>query len=149
MEHEDLEDVRTYYKVKSKKSIPIEQYLKQRKYQLLSFSKINIELAKSHLNISNIGLLNDLKKVAKAIDKKYVTRHEYDKNSVLNHHIFIKRFGSWKESLKKAGLPVVNTRIVSEDELLYDIRKVAAELRKSSVTTQEYKKKVNILHLQY
>jgi 5-methylcytosine-specific restriction endonuclease McrA len=85
--------------------------------------------------------LDDLKSVAKASGKAALTMNEYDKNGQFNSETLSRRFGSWLRALEKAGLDPernVSVKKISDDDLTADLKRVAGELHKSSVTTDEY-----------
>ncbi|OYQ39552.1 homing endonuclease associated repeat-containing protein [Flavobacterium aurantiibacter] len=52
-------------------------------------------------------LISELKKIAKKLDKDELSQTDFNKNSGLSASSICRRFGSWKEALKMAGLQEV------------------------------------------
>jgi hypothetical protein len=97
------------------------------------------ELDVNRRNIPDDVLLDDLKTVAASLKQPSVTGREYDKYGTYNKSSLIKRFGGWSDALKKAGLVVKHHNAgVGAEDAIADLRGVAANLRKESVTQDEY-----------
>ncbi len=73
---------------------------------------------------SDESLLNELKRVAKKLDKNTLTQREFNQLSKINHSTIAKRFDSWNNALKKAGLSVKRLSNISDEELFAEIEKV-------------------------
>ncbi|MFA5252199.1 MAG: hypothetical protein WC454_06410 [Phycisphaerae bacterium] len=73
---------------------------------------------------SDDSLLNEIKRVAKTLDKDTLTQKEFNQLSKTNHSTITKRFGSWNNALRKAGLSVKNVQNISDEELFAEIEKV-------------------------
>ena len=91
---------------------------------------------------SDESLLNELKRVAKQLDKT-PTQHEFNLLSRTNHSTIVNRFGSWNAALKKAGLPIQRAINISDEELFNEIQntdanqcRTIAEFGKSNVFYQ-------------
>jgi len=54
--------------------------------------------------LSNVELIEELKRVAKLIGKDELSVSEFNKNSEIASNAIIRRFGNWTEGLKSAGL---------------------------------------------
>jgi len=69
-------------------------------YKIMEF-KLNT----FHRNISDEDLINDLKRVAKNIDKKKLTQNDYKENGgKYSLDTYYRRFRSWFEAVDRAGL---------------------------------------------
>jgi hypothetical protein len=73
---------------------------------------------------SDDSLLNEIKRVAKKLDKDTLTQKKFNQLSKTNHSTITKRFGSWNNALRKAGLSVKNVQNISDEELFAEIEKV-------------------------
>jgi len=58
-------------------------------------------------NYSNTELIDELKRIAILIEKKELSKSEFNENSEINATTIANRFGSWEKGLKFAGLEVV------------------------------------------
>ncbi|MHC4267863.1 MAG: homing endonuclease associated repeat-containing protein [Planctomycetota bacterium] len=91
---------------------------------------MKFELEPYHRNLSEKELLNDLKEVAKKLNKSSLTQFEYNKNGKFNHKTMHNRFGSWLNAIEKAGLNR-KTNIgtsVTDEELYNNIEEVWIKL---------------------
>jgi len=77
---------------------------------------------KTHRKIDTNELLEDLKNVANKIDKP-PTIAEYNENGKFESTVYIRRFGSWNNSLSKLGMSL-NNKQWSEKELLTNMEDV-------------------------
>ena len=91
-------------------------------------------------DVSNSDLLADLKHVADEIQKSGVTRSEYNEHGQFSYRTLTRQFGSWQKALEQAGLNRTQNfyENLSDDDLITDLKRVASELEKSSVTMDEY-----------
>jgi len=64
---------------------------------------MKFELDEYHRGITNDELINDLKRVAKELNKTAVSRAEYDERGKYGTTTHLRRFGSWFNSLEKAA----------------------------------------------
>jgi hypothetical protein len=62
-------------------------------------------------------LLNDLKQVAKTLNKDKITQVEYQHHGQFSIGVFHNRFGSWNEALAVAGLNTALRQNIDEKEL--------------------------------
>lgn len=89
-------------------------------------------------NISEENLLKDLIEVSRRLGRNCIGEREYNANGHYSAGTFRRRFGSWSKALEKAGLQANNWQNVTNDEYIQDIKRVAKQLGKSSVTQAEY-----------
>ena len=100
---------------------------------------MKFELKKYNRNTSDDELLQNLKSVADSLGKKYITTAEYNSNGgKYSVSTIQKRFTTWENAHKIAGM--TSPSIFTDDEALADIRRVANELNKDSVSIKEYEK---------
>lgn len=99
---------------------------------------MKFELKPYNRNISDENLLIDLKKVASELKLDSLSKEEYEKNGKYNSSTLHRRFGSWTNALKLAKLQIRKNHKVSTDDFLDDLKRVANEISKKSVTLDEY-----------
>jgi hypothetical protein len=80
---------------------------------------MKFELEEYHRNTPDEELINDLKQVAEKLNKTSITRELYDEKGKFNSGTLIRRFGSWFDSLEKAGLEKTRTPMNLPEEELY------------------------------
>lgn len=96
-----------------------------------------------HRDLSDENLLEDLTSVAIRLHKDTVSCDDYSKFGKYNRTTITRRFGSWSNALKIAGLKShkeLNNWCTSLKEFIEDVRRVACVLKQNTVTTGEYKK---------
>jgi 5-methylcytosine-specific restriction endonuclease McrA len=71
--------------------------------------------------VSTEELLKDLQATAKARGKTTVGQKEYRKHGKFDDTTVRKRFGSWNNALKEAGLAISNESGISDDQLFENI----------------------------
>jgi hypothetical protein len=103
-------------------------------------------LVKSPRNINKISdeeLLNDLKLVAKQLQKSCIIRDEYAEHGKFAPPNFRKRFGSWNKALDKAGLERTRNFDTTEEELFTNLAEIWMALgrqpRIADITSQTSK----------
>jgi hypothetical protein len=89
-------------------------------------------------NVPNDELLADLKRVASKLNQDSLSRDEYDRNGLYSASTMGKRFGSWAKALESAHLQVRKYQIITRDELIDDLKRVATLLNKDKITHAEY-----------
>ena len=89
---------------------------------------MKFELEEYHRNVSDDGLLADLKRVAAELDKDSVTRDQYDERGKFNSGTFEKRFKGWLKALEKAGLKKTINRNISEEEFFQNLEETWIKL---------------------
>lgn len=95
-----------------------------------------------HRDLSEDNLLEDLVAVASNLHKDTVLCEEYSKFGKYNRTTITRRFGSWPNALKKAGLKShreLNNWCTSLNEFIEDVRRVASVLKRNTLTIGEYK----------
>jgi len=107
------------------------------KFELKPFSRKKCESAQG---VSSEELLDDLMRVLKQINKPTVTSVEYRNYGKYGSKALVKRFGqSWFDVLNAAGLSMTRSRLnISTDEMLEDVRQIASQLNKQTLTRQDY-----------
>ena len=101
---------------------------------------MNFKLNIYSRDINNDELLNDLKNVAKILNKTSVTMDEYKNKGKYGCSIFKYRFGSWTNACKSAKLDLSNNRDINSSDLIDDLKAVAEKLDKTSILRDEYVK---------
>ena len=100
---------------------------------------MKFELNEYHRNISDEELLQDVKNVALKLNKQSITTAEYDEVGTFNHTTIARRFGSWKETLSKAGLETEGHNFyISDQEYIKDLQRVASEIGNTTITCGQY-----------
>lgn len=108
---------------------------------------MKFELTNMRLRNTDKDLLNDLRKVANKLEKRYLKQRDYSRNNGAQFSVkAFDRFGNWQATLEKAGLEVGKSlkgmeygeKEIHADVLLDDLRRVANELNKLDITTSEY-----------
>lgn len=90
-----------------------------------------------HHNTPDEELIADLKDVAKLINKNTVTMEEYDNYGNYHPTTLTRRFGSWFECLRLAGLAPSRPKIgISNEELFEEIGNVWIKLGRQPSYTQ-------------
>ena len=91
-----------------------------------ALEKAELSVAK-HQNISDVDLLNDLKRVAKDISPTKVTTYKYNEFGKYTATVIDRRFG-WNNALIKAGLEISSFKNISETELFINMEEVWVKL---------------------
>lgn len=102
-----------------------------------------------HRNLSAEELLNDIKRVASMLNQNTLSREEYRQHGKYSYTTYQKRFGGWNKALLLCGLSLTAQQIgankrkhsnspILENELLSDIRRVAQQLGKTTISSSEY-----------
>lgn len=90
---------------------------------------MKFELEEYHRNTPDEELINDLKQVAEKSNKTSITRELYDEKGKFNSGTLIRRFGSWFDSLEKAGLEKTRTPMnLPEEELYHNLEEIWIKL---------------------
>jgi hypothetical protein len=71
--------------------------------------------------VTDQELLDDLRRVAIAIESKTVQQKKYAVEGKFDYSTVIRRFGSWNEALKHAGLELSNELNLSDERLFENI----------------------------
>lgn len=103
-----------------------------------------------HRNVSDNELLDDMKHVATLLNQEAISRADYKKHGKFGYNTYLRRFGGWNEAQRMCGLSpnamqlaaaqsCPQYRNISDEDLLNDIRNVAALLDKETISSGEYK----------
>lgn len=95
-------------------------------------------LAPDNRNCPDDVLLGDLASVAGRLGKPSITKEEYNRHGRFAAATMQKRFGSWNEALRRAGLTVVKRMSIPSSELVSDLGRVAAFLGTNVLSTTDY-----------
>ena len=106
---------------------------------------MEFKLNEYHRDVSDEEFLNDLRKVAELLSRENLSMLDYQKNGKYHPSTIARRFGGWRNSLKRADLSLTKTwakHEYCEDETLFyeDMRLVASKLNKDYITVGDYKK---------
>lgn len=103
---------------------------------------MDFKLNEYHRDISTEELLSDLIRVSKMLKKSYVSRCEYEANGKYSATPFLRRFGSWINTLAAAGLETQRTKTdfikISDQSLIEDLKRVSKTLVKKTISTKDY-----------
>ncbi len=89
---------------------------------------MKFELNPYHRNVSDDELINDLKRVAKKLDKDKITIAQYKEYGKFNSSTLQRRFGGWLKTLEKAELKQTRIYGVSDEEYFRNLENVWATL---------------------
>ena len=105
---------------------------------------MEFKLNEYHRDVPEEVLLEDLKRVAELIGTGRLSRSDYQKYGKFGTSTIERRFGGWNSAIIRIGLVVIETgnqkreTLMDEDSFFEDLRQVAADLGKESITTGEY-----------
>ena len=103
---------------------------------------MEFKLNEYHRDLTNEELIGDLIRVSKMLNKSYVSRSEYESNGKFSATPFLRRFGSWINTLSIAGLETQRKKSdylrISNQSLIEDIKEVSKSLQKESISTKDY-----------
>lgn len=89
--------------------------------------KFNLE--QYHRNVPDENLLQDVKDIAVKIGRETVTMAEYEQHGKYHPSTLTRRFGSWFNVLKKAGLKESRSKLnVPDEDLFNDVKDVWIKL---------------------
>jgi hypothetical protein len=89
---------------------------------------MKFELEPYYRNLSDEELVSDLKRVADQLGVQELKRRDYTVHGKYSPSTYIKRFGSWKEALKKAGLKTARNWGTELEEYFENIQEVWLKL---------------------
>jgi 5-methylcytosine-specific restriction endonuclease McrA len=99
---------------------------------------MKFELPPDNRNRPDEELLADLRRVASDLGRPSLDRESYVRLGRFTPKTLANRFGSWNLSLAKAGLAVAKRVDIPTEELLQDLRDVAARLPTPHLTVSLY-----------
>ena len=91
--------------------------------------------AKDYKRITDTELLDDVGCIARELNKKTVTTKEYSDNGRYKVQTLLSRFGSWNETLKRAGLEETGYKVITNLELFEEIERLWREKGSQPTTT--------------
>jgi hypothetical protein len=98
---------------------------------------MKFELEEYHRGIADEELIADLKRVANELNKKFVSFRRYNEHGKYAGDTLARRFGSWSEVLKRAGLQVNrHPPRISEEELFQNIEEIWVKLGRQPRKTE-------------
>lgn len=89
---------------------------------------MDFELRTNAKHVGDKELLEDLKRVVKLLGKEFISQTDYDLKGNFAHKNYYKRFGSWNKALQKAGLPIIVSKTISNEELFNNLEKIWLKL---------------------
>ena len=89
---------------------------------------MKFELNEYHHGITDEALISDLQRVAKKLNKDSITHFEIDEHGKYSTNTYVRRFGSWLNSLEKAGLKKTINMNSTEEELFQNLEEVWIKL---------------------
>ncbi|MFA5158599.1 MAG: HNH endonuclease [Patescibacteria group bacterium] len=90
---------------------------------------MKFELEEYHRGITNEELIAELKRIALKLNKNSLNRTDNDEHGKYGTTTYIRRFGSWFNSLEKAGLEKTRTPMnLPEEELFKNLEKIWSKL---------------------
>ena len=87
------------------------------------------ELNEYHHGLSDDSLIEDLRHIAKKLDKNTLTTNEYEQSGgKYGKNTYIRHFGSWNKSLEKANLKIENLQNIPDKKLFENIELIWIKL---------------------
>jgi hypothetical protein len=104
---------------------------------------MEFELSEYRQGVTEDELTEDVRKIAQLVGNKYLSYQRYRKaGGRYGDHTFRRRFGSWTKVLAVCGLEQVKPRSemkkVDPDNIISDVKRIAAELNTCIVTSKQY-----------
>lgn len=100
---------------------------------------MKFELKPKGLQISDADLLDDLRRVAQMIGRRYIPTQDYELHGRFNVGTIQRRFGSWKEAQIRAGLAGESRPTATRELLINDLQRVTKALGKTGLTLVDYR----------
>ncbi len=97
------------------------------------------ELEPENRNCTDDALLDDIRATALRLNKKSLTKEEYDKHGRFCAATMQNRLGSWNHALERSGLVVQKRINIPHDELLRDLKRVAEMRGSDNVLRESYR----------
>jgi len=103
---------------------------------------MQFELKKYNRDITDDDLIEDLKRVANQLGKQTLTSAEYNQSRINKYAAgtISRRLKGWNNALEKAGLFAVFHHIITDEELLDDLKKVHEDVKPNKLTQEIYSK---------
>ncbi len=100
---------------------------------------MNPETEISNVNATDEELLADIKSVAQKIGKKTLQPLEYKDHGKYFTSLILSRFANWNKALEAAGLKKVVKNGVPDEEIIADMKRVAAIVKKDVISKEDYR----------
>ena len=113
---------------------------------------MKFELKPNPRGMSNVDLIEEIKRVDALVNKSTLTREDFYKIAKIHPTTLRGRFGNWKNALIAAGLehkfaglpsnikPRRSTEIISNEKIIGEFKRIAKVLEKESVTIDDFRK---------
>lgn len=103
---------------------------------------MKFELEPDNRGMSDTAILDDLRNVARKLGKDYITKKEYNEHGRWCAATVQKRFGpnGWCKANELARLKKIRNYDATAEDCVRDIERVAKQLKKTMLTTSEYKR---------
>ncbi|MBS0405651.1 MAG: HNH endonuclease [Proteobacteria bacterium] len=89
---------------------------------------MKFQLEESLRGAPDESVLDDLRRVAKSLEKDTVTRSEYNRLGIASSGMIERRFGSWNKGLASAGLKIKVQKDIPDDDLFENLKQVWIKL---------------------
>jgi len=100
------------------------------KFELKKYAR---SARKDYQNTTDDELIIDLRHIANKLQKNSVTSREYDAAGKFNSHIFERRFGSWLNTLEKAGLQKTRNYNITDEEAFQNLENIWIKLGRQPI----------------
>jgi hypothetical protein len=100
---------------------------------------MNQELDLSNVNATDEELLSDIRRVANLIGKKTLQPVEYKEHGKYFISLILGRFPNWNKALEDAGLKKVVKNGVPDEDILNDMKRVGAIVKKDVISKEDYR----------
>jgi exo-beta-1,3-glucanase (GH17 family) len=90
-------------------------------------TEFHIRLNRRDISIDEV--IEDLRRVASALESKSVTKVQYDELGIFGATTILRKLETWNKALEKSGLEVVNRQDITQDELFKQIANVWSRVR--------------------
>lgn len=105
---------------------------------------MKFELNEYKASLTDEEILSDIKQVADSLNVDYISINTYKKHGKYSQTAIQGHFGTWKRALSLAGLRNERTsrelKLISDDDYIADVQRVAAVLGSDTVGYDDYKK---------
>jgi len=93
---------------------------------------MKFELEPYQAGVNEDDIISDLKNIARELEKDSVTQREYNEYGKYSHKTVYKKFGSWPNALKAAGLKLKSNigSTISNESLFQNLQEVWIRLEK-------------------
>ena len=146
-DEELLCDLQRVASLLSRNTVTVEQYTQNGKYNFSTIQKrfgswknalqlAYLDSIRDNDRLSNEEYIDDLKRVARILNKKTITSTEYSELGIHGRNRVLHRFGSWQNALLEAGLlPTGFVSSLSDGEILEEIERIWILLGRQPTTT--------------